>query len=314
MEPQKNSKKFNIIVAILILLIGVSIGGYWVLKSKTSQADFLKQMAQEMQDQEIIDDLDHDGLAGWEENLHKTDPNNPDTDGDGYLDGEEVAAGYDPTKPAPNDKLVNNTTQTPRPEPGNLTQTLTYILSQKIKNDPHPSLANISPEETLGLIADQQIADALKKASAGFLSEFITDFKEVKVLDDTSPAAIKNYLGQLREKIGQLDSCQDVNDFKNDTDIITEAISTKNFKQVNCQSLSYSAGYQVIKEIAVPSNWLNFHQEALSIFWNFSKIYQNLPKFESDPLKGLIILEKFSQTNENFIYLLEEMQILLENQ
>ncbi len=314
MEPQKNSKKFNIIVAILILLIGISIGGYWVLKSKTSQADFLKQMAQKMQDQEIIDDLDHDGLTGWEENLHKTDPNNPDTDGDGYLDGEEVAAGYDPTKKAPNDKLANNTTQTPRPEPGNLTQTLSYILSQKIKNDPSPSLANISPEEAFGLIADQQIADALKKASAGFLSEFIANFKEVKVLDDNSPEAIKNYLGQLREKIGRLDSCQDVNDFKNDTDIITEAISTKNFKQVNCQYLSYSAGYQVIKEIAVPSEWLNFHQEALSIFWDFSKIYQNLPKFANDPLKGLIILEKFSQTNENFIYLLEEMQILLENQ
>ena len=146
------------------------------------------------------------------------------------------------------------------------------------------------------------------------MSEFITNFKEVKVLDDNSPEAIKNYLGQLREKIGQLDSCQDVNDFKNDTDIITEAISTKNFKQVNCQYLSYSAGYQIIKGIAVPSEWLNFHQEALSIFWDFSKIYKNLPKFESDPLKGLIILEKFSQTNENFIYLLEEMQILLENQ
>ena len=317
MKPQKFSKKINIVVAILILLIGISIGGYWVLKSKTSQADFLKQMAQKIEDQKIIDDLDHDGLAGWEENLHNTDPNNPDTDGDGYLDGEEVAAGYDPTKKAPNDKLANNTqtTQTPRPEPGNLTQTLSYILSGKMKNEPIPSLANISPEQALGLMADEQIADALKKVSAGFLSEFIPDFKEnqLKVLDDNSPKAIKNYLGQLKEKIGQLDSCQDINDFKNDTDVITEAISNKDFKQVNCQSLSYLEGYQVIKETAVPSNWLNFHKRALSIFWQLAKIYQTLPQFANDPLKGLIILEKFSQANEDFIYLLEEMKALLEN-
>ncbi len=30
------------------------------------------------------------------EQLYGTDPNKPDTDGDGYLDGEEVTNGYNP--------------------------------------------------------------------------------------------------------------------------------------------------------------------------------------------------------------------------
>ena len=30
------------------------------------------------------------------ETKYKTNPNNPDTDGDGYLDGDEVKNGYDP--------------------------------------------------------------------------------------------------------------------------------------------------------------------------------------------------------------------------
>jgi len=41
-------------------------------------------------------DADADGISDDEENFWGTDQNNPDTDGDGYLDGEEVENGYDP--------------------------------------------------------------------------------------------------------------------------------------------------------------------------------------------------------------------------
>ncbi len=42
-------------------------------------------------------DSDEDGLNDFEEiRVYKTDPLNPDTDGDGYLDGDEVFNNYDP--------------------------------------------------------------------------------------------------------------------------------------------------------------------------------------------------------------------------
>jgi hypothetical protein len=48
---------------------------------------------------EFSDD-DEDGLANIQEtNLYGTDPNNPDSDGDGVNDGEEVAEGSDPNDP-----------------------------------------------------------------------------------------------------------------------------------------------------------------------------------------------------------------------
>ncbi len=44
-------------------------------------------------------DTDNDGLSNYEEiYIYHTDPNNPDTDGDGYTDGDEVKNGYDPNK------------------------------------------------------------------------------------------------------------------------------------------------------------------------------------------------------------------------
>ena len=42
-------------------------------------------------------DSDKDGLTGNQEiHIYQTDPNNPDTDNDGYLDGDEVRGGYNP--------------------------------------------------------------------------------------------------------------------------------------------------------------------------------------------------------------------------
>lgn len=52
-------------------------------------------------------DSDNDGLLDKEEiEIYSTNPLNPDTDGDTYLDGAEVKAGYDPTNPLPVKLLI----------------------------------------------------------------------------------------------------------------------------------------------------------------------------------------------------------------
>lgn len=43
-----------------------------------------------------VSDTDSDGLSNEEEETYGTDPDNPDTDGDSYPDGQEVKAGYNP--------------------------------------------------------------------------------------------------------------------------------------------------------------------------------------------------------------------------
>lgn len=52
-------------------------------------------------------DSDGDGLVNdVERKIFSTDPDNPDTDGDGYKDGAEVDAGYDPTVKSPQDNIL----------------------------------------------------------------------------------------------------------------------------------------------------------------------------------------------------------------
>jgi hypothetical protein len=49
-------------------------------------------------------DSDNDGLSDNVENILNTSFNNPDSDGDGYTDFEEIKNGYDPLKKSPDDK------------------------------------------------------------------------------------------------------------------------------------------------------------------------------------------------------------------
>ncbi len=52
------------------------------------------------QDKQVFIDTDQDNVSDEAEvNIHKTDPKNPDTDGDGYDDGTEIASGNDPLAP-----------------------------------------------------------------------------------------------------------------------------------------------------------------------------------------------------------------------
>lgn len=51
-------------------------------------------------------DGDGDGLSNVDEVRLATDAKNPDTDGDGYIDGLEVVRGYNPLKKGPGDKIV----------------------------------------------------------------------------------------------------------------------------------------------------------------------------------------------------------------
>ena len=44
----------------------------------------------------LVSDLDKDGLNFMDEIYQGTNPENPDTDGDGFLDGAEVEGGYNP--------------------------------------------------------------------------------------------------------------------------------------------------------------------------------------------------------------------------
>jgi len=77
--------------------------------SKPKEAEDLMKVLEEMMmgfmggmmtpEISLGDDSDQDDLTDEMEAFYGTDPNNPDTDGDGFNDGDEVMRGYDPLLP-----------------------------------------------------------------------------------------------------------------------------------------------------------------------------------------------------------------------
>lgn len=99
----------RVVIGISIFVILGILGGivaFFVSRFQTPQENTVPQAT--VGPQQAADptrDPDGDGLTNADEKLWGTDPNNPDTDGDGYTDGAEVAAHHNPTIPGPNDKL-----------------------------------------------------------------------------------------------------------------------------------------------------------------------------------------------------------------
>ncbi len=83
--------KRNIAIVVIVLVIGAFIVLY-VLMSKNRVQSFSKKEVKQ-----YIVDSDTDGLSDEEEvATYVSDPENADTDGDGYNDGQEVEGGFNP--------------------------------------------------------------------------------------------------------------------------------------------------------------------------------------------------------------------------
>lgn len=94
-SSENNGQSYRIIFAIVMDGGQYSKGNHFATPQGIDQDDV--QNSNDNSDSFSFVDSDNDGLSDQDEiNLWHTDPNNPDTDGDGYLDGDEVKNGYNP--------------------------------------------------------------------------------------------------------------------------------------------------------------------------------------------------------------------------
>jgi len=99
------SGKLRIVLGVLVLAAAGSVS--YLLPSLTPGAPADKTAAAEdaLALKSTLVDTDHDGLTDRDEVYWRTDINNPDTDGDGFKDGEEVLTGHNPLVKGPDDFL-----------------------------------------------------------------------------------------------------------------------------------------------------------------------------------------------------------------
>jgi hypothetical protein len=88
-------KKIALVGIIIFIVIALGVGGYF-LYQRFWGAKPTQGTSQNLASTDPNGDPDHDNLSNEKEKYYGTDPLNPDTDGDGYSDGEEINSGFNP--------------------------------------------------------------------------------------------------------------------------------------------------------------------------------------------------------------------------
>jgi len=330
MRPQKSSKKISLIVVVLVLLIGITIGGYLVLKSNFSVASISEEISKILEQSKTPvtgcqpnpndknKDSDNDGLTDWEENTWQTDACKPDSDGDGYLDGEEIASGYNPAIPAPNDLLQGTDPNQTRLLPSNLTQALAQILGEKITGGEMGLITDASELmaiDTSNQIVNQALQEIVTRSIQEFSLPNIPD-KEIIISSDNSLIAIEEY---AQENVNAIDywaeaTYIDLNKlYQAEIEIFYNAIQNNNFTEIHKYTEFYKELTKSIKQISVPSDLKEIHKEQIGIFTILTNIYQAIENIENDPLKASIALEQYETTIELTAQMLTKLSDYMDN-
>lgn len=326
MTSQKRSKKSNVIVAFFILLSGMAIGGYLVLKSDRGAASELSDILKgksftagscQPDPNNPNLDSDNDGLKDWEETqVYNSDPCQADTDGDGYTDGEEIASGYDPTKKAPGDELPGTMPKTPRPLPENLTEALRQKLAQQLNQDKIAPLTAqgelLSGRELQNYPGIQQTVQEMVSSYPGLFAPDKIDDSQIKTTADNSRQAIQRYAAAA-ETIFQSSSVKsDSPQSGSETEMFSKAVENGDFTELNRRLQEYQTIHQKLPTLTVPSDLVAIHKEQLNIFSALIKIYQAIEQINTDPLKANLALQHYANIRQQFSNWLEKLAKFIE--
>lgn len=230
----------------------------------------------------IDKDTDKDGLTNKDESYWNTDFQNPDTDGDGFLDGEEVSSSHDPLIPAPNDLIDNKNLTT---KFSNLTLSGLYEGSLSPKNSDYAvMIGNIA-----SVITENAVENLDTQIKAGLPTVPSTKQNQETYIKQISPlieSVFSDYIFELN-KISK--------DFKNSSMLNSDDSLVEFFKE---QSKKYQEHYNTITTISPPKNWQENHFGFLKLLGDLSQVHLAISRNNTDPITALVAINRLNSLLE----------------
>lgn len=294
------TNKIKVFVGFLALIAVFSVFTFFNSFKGSSSSTLLKPLSGSIL--EAVDqDADHDGLGNREESYWNTDFQNPDTDGDEFLDGEEVASGHDPLIPGPEDLL---------PTEANLTQklsslTLAGLYEGSLKSDSKDydkslnTLANMVADDVLKSMAVDLSNIKLKTTSSDknsqelYLKEFSKIFEEFSIV----------YISEVKNLPKNLEII-DSSGF-GDKDIVAK---------LNASNTQYNKTFTDLSGINVPKNWESQHLVFIKFIGNLVKTSQAISLGADDPILATAAITRFVSLWETFPNIVESYVKKIKNE
>ncbi len=277
------SKKILWVVIPVVAVVGVVT--WYQTSSRGLNLNNLTTSGNEQQDDRLADD-DNDGLKNYEEELWGTDPQNPDTDGDGTEDGAEVANQRDPLK-ANDDELNSFTTQTETgnegsqesvQEPNDTGQVLSEILPEAtmMANANLEGEREVSQEDLNNLV--NEAAQGLQSYQGSYSEEDLVISSQVNTETYTN-----NALEILQKYAESSPIGQELSMFSGAVPSNNQAI----YEELESLAVIYDALADELSNVAVPPSESGTHLEIINNYKVIAQTVRDMARFEEDPVRAL---------------------------
>jgi len=284
-RPISNGMKRILLTGLVLLAIFVITLTIFRFRKKESPSAPKQEQSKK---NPLLEDWDKDGLQNWEEQVYGTDSRNPDTDGDGKSDGDEIKTNTNPLI-----KDAGNATTTPQNPPTegadqqnpNLTQT---IFDEFLKSGGLTSALQ-GNKPLASQIISQKIDELVKSGYLKSYSPLTSASADIKTSPNISPTAIKNYLNKaakiLETNLGPLKT--------DDLDLLLDILQTQQLERL-AELAPYREAYQNsaigLRAIEVPKTMVWFHSKEIQYLEDSSRQLQVFENTENDPLSTLTLI------------------------
>lgn len=263
------------------------------------------------------DDRDRDGLSDSREAELKTDPDKPDTDGDGLLDGEEVntyktnplaidtdgdkfsdatevLTGHDPNRAATSNDASGSKTGGPT------TSSPTGVNGDAENLDSLSQLLNGETATTDLSLADLNM-DSLADVSSVFgtgntpkIEVVDSDIKIFEVPENEAKGKVENYFNEVGELMMSVFS-EEFSDPAGSQSLMQSVVAGGEFDKLDQPIKKASVFSDGIAKIAVPAPAKEFHKLLLKVFLESQALGKNLQQVYGENLTSVFVLDQYTQ-------------------
>lgn len=303
------SKSIKFLIIGLFLVAGLVVARIGFLFSRNLDLATANISATTKVDYQNSNDYDNDGLSNADEAYWNTDPYKADSDGDGYLDGEEVASGHDPSIAGPNDLLANTRAYNAL----NSTQRLAQLVTGGIiAGDLKPGDSNPNFQQSV-----DHVADATIYATLASIEETKADPPDNVV--ENSKAAEENYINTvyaeaadqlinsaIKEREGMLTLF-----YVDETAPDGISFTPPQIEKIKNAYLKYADQFQqagdALKTVPVPRALLETNSQLTNLLKKLESYHRNIALTNNDPMKQIFLLSNLQNVYLQALPILQQL-------
>ncbi|MEN9921515.1 MAG: hypothetical protein RLZZ517_493 [Candidatus Parcubacteria bacterium] len=286
LQQKTPSNKVGIVLVLVVLIVSLTIFGvkFHFNPSKGSELKNVELVLERKTQKDFKSgDEDKDGLSDWLEEFYKTDSKNPDTDGDGTNDGDEVAVDRDPTIKGPNDPLL--TRKDVLQTEADLSNFTPGTLTDKVSVDLFKQYLLLKKQGTLKLEDQEKMLENISQNAVKESS--LTDkytMNDVRVVPST-----KESITAYGDRYAQIA-----------VDVFIKMDSYKNLEDLAyLQKIgeAYTQYAVDISTISVPDVFKDVHLALLNQLYRTGVFFEKTASAEKDPLSSIVVATQYRSTS-----------------